>query len=342
MTTEIKDRKNGDTNTLTQAKNFTSSSITNSERGLRTEIQQSASGVVAQVQYVNRLFNTQFTPDLVGWNVANNGAGGFNNNFYRSYPRNGETVVGVNTTNVTTKYYAYFEQDVALPGNNGDTVVSLTWDAKTNTMNNYANLWINFRKADGTDIDKVFKRWDTPVGKGWQTQKWENISVPKDADHIHVSFQTREGTNAYLSRPMLTFTPKAQTYMPGGYHSTSTVLELFDGRFALGIKNNTGKIISGINGDSSGLSIVGKKITISGDTTFLGKNFMDGALIKNASIDSAKIKNLEVDKLTGNTTNFVKSSWDDAYGNKLFINSDNIVFFTNSMRSATKIGRAHV
>ena len=344
LTTEIKDRQNGDTNTLTQAKNFTSSSITKSETGLRTEIQQSASGVVAQVQYVNRLFNTQFTPDLVGWNVANNGAGGFNNNFYRSYLRNGETVVGVNTTNVTTKYYAYFEQDVALPGNNGNTVVSLTWDAKTNTMNNYANLWINFRKADGTDIDKVLKRWDTPVGKGWQTQKWENISVPKDADHIHVSFQTREGTNAYLSRPMLTFTPKAQTYMPGGYHSTSTVLELFDGRFALGIKNNTGKIISGINGDSSGLSIVGKKITISGDTTFLGKNFMDGALIKNASIDSAKIKNLEVDKLTGNTTNFVKSSWDNAYGDKLFINSYNIVFFTNSMRSATTIseGRIHM
>ena len=344
LTTEIKDRKNGDTNTLTQAKNFTSSSITSSEKGLRTEIQQSASGVVAQVQYVNRLFNTQFTPDLVGWNVANNGAGGFNNNFYRSYLRNGETVVGVNTTNVTTKYYAYFEQDVALPGNNGGTVVSLTWDAKTNTMNNYANLWINFRKADGTDIDKVLKRWDTPVGKGWQTQKWENISVPKDADHIHVSFQTREGTNAYLSRPMLTFTPKAQTYMPGGYHSTNTVLELFDGRFALGIKNNTGKIISGINGDSSGLSIVGKKITISGDTTFLGTNFMSGALIKNASIDSAKIKNLEVDKLTGNTTNFVKSSWDNAYGNKLFINSDNIVFFTNSMRSATTLseGRIHM
>ena len=344
LTTEIKDRKNGDTNTLTQAKNFTSSSITKSETGLRTEIQQSADGVVAQVQYVNRLFNTQFTPDLVGWNVANNGAGGFNNNFYRSYLRNGETVVGVDTTNVTTKYYAYFEQDVALPGNNGGTVVSLTWDAKTNTMNNYANLWINFRKADGTDIDKVHKRWDTPVGKGWQTQKWENISVPKDADHIHVSFQTREGTNAYLSRPMLTFTPKAQTYMPGGYHSTSTVLELFDGRFALGIKNNTGKIISGINGDSSGLSIVGKKITISGDTTFLGKNFMDGALIKNASIDGAKIKNLEVDKLTGNTTNFVKSSWDNAYGDKLFINSYNIVFFTNSMRSATTIseGRIHM
>ena len=71
---------------------------------------------------------------------------------------------------------------------------------------------------------------------------------------------------------------------------------------------------------------------------------MSGALIKNASIDSAKIKNLEVDKLTGNTTNFVKSSWDNAYGNKLFINSDNIVFFTNSMRSATTLseGRIHM
>ena len=349
ITDEIKDRKSGDTNTLTQAKNFTSSSITSSERGLRTEIQQSASGVVAQVQYVNRLFNTQFTPDLVGWNVSNNGGGGYKNNFYRSYLNDGNTVVGVNTASVNvdgtkTKFYAYFEQDVALPGNNSGTPVSLSWDSTTNVMKHYANLWIQFKNADGSTIDSVLKRWDSPVGKGWQHHVWENISVPTNAHHIRVSFQVREGANVYLKQPMLTFTPKAQPYMPGGYHSTSTVLELFDGRFALGIKNNTGKIISGINGDSSGLSIVGKKITVSGDTTFLGKNFMDGALIKNASIDSAKIKNLEVDKLTGNTTNFVKSSWDDAYGNKLFINSDNIVFFTNSMRSATTLseGRIHM
>lgn len=41
---------------------------------------------------------------------------------------------------------------------------------------------------------------------------------------------------------------------------------------------------------------------------------MDGAVIKNASIASAKIQNLDVDKLTGKTTEFVKSSWNSAYG----------------------------
>ena len=118
--------------------------------------------------------------------------------------------------------------------------------------------------------------------------------------------------------------------MPGGYHSTSTVLELFDDRFALGIKNNTGNIISGINGDSSGLSIVGKKITVSGDTTFLGNNFMDGAVIKNASISSAKIDSLDVDKLTGNTAQFVSTKWDSQHSN-VTINGDGFHITTNGV-----------
>ena len=344
LTTEIKDRKNGDTNTLTQAKNFTSSSITKSETGLRTEIQQSASGVVAQVRHVNRLFNTQFTPDLQGWSVDSTDG---KHNPYRSYVENkyGATYVGYNNTTVTTKSYSRMWQIVDMPGTiNTWTKVSLSWVAHTNQKDHYTNLWLNFYDSKGTKISETVTDWGSKTLHATEELKWENIDVPEGTKTMRVSFEAREGTNAYLANPMLTFTPKAMPYMPGGYHSTSTVLELFDGRFALGIKNNTGKIISGINGDSSGLSIVGKKITISGDTTFLGKNFMDGALIKNASIDGAKIKNLEVDKLTGNTTNFVKSSWDNAYGDKLFINSYNIVFFTNSMRSATTIseGRIHM
>lgn len=325
ITDEIQDRTTGDKNTLQQSKDYTISQIKSATTGYQSAIEQSAEGIMASVSQVNRLFNTQFTPDLQGWNVANNGAGGFNNNFYRSYVRNGETVVGVNTTNVNVKYYAYLEQDVALPGNNGGTVVSISWDATTNTMNNYANLWIQFKNADGSTISSVNKRWDTPVGKGWQTQKWENVSVPKNAHHIRVSFQTREGTNAYLSRPMLTFTNTAMAYMPGGYHNTDTILQLFKDNWSIGIQDNSGKLISGINGDTSNTRIVGKQITLDGNVTVTGDFYAKGGNFKNlnasnittGTINAAKINviNLDVSSLSGNITNFVKSYWNSAYSN---------------------------
>lgn len=357
ITDEIQDRTTGDKNTLQQSKDYTISQIQSATTGYQSAIEQSAEGIMASVSQVNRLFNTQFTPDLQGWNVANNGAGGFNSNFYRSYLRNGETVVGVNTVNVnvdgnTTKYYAYLEQDVALPGNNGGTVVSISWDATTNTMNNYANLWIQFKNADGSTISSVNKRWDTPVGKGWQTQKWENVSVPKNAHHIRVSFQTREGTNAYLSRPMLTFTNTAMAYMPGGYHNTDTILQLFKDNWAIGIQDNSGKLISGINGDTSNTRIVGKQITLDGNVTVTGDFYAKGGNFKNlnasnittGTINAAKINviNLDVSSLSGNITNFVKSYWDGAYGEEVSIQSDRITFYTNLYRSNTTISEGQI
>lgn len=357
ITDEIQDRTTGDKNTLQQSKDYTISQIQSATTGYQSAIEQSAEGIMASVSQVNRLFNTQFTPDLQGWNIANNGAGGFNSNFYRSYLRNGETVVGVNTVNVnvdgnTTKYYAYLEQDVALPGNNGGTVVSISWDATTNTMNNYANLWIQFKNADGSTISSVNKRWDTPVGKGWQTQKWENVSVPTNAHHIRVSFQTREGTNAYLSRPMLTFTNTAMAYMPGGYHNTDTILQLFKDHWAIGITDNAFNIVSGIVGDTVSLNLISTKITLNGDTTVTGDFYAKGGNFKNlnasnittGTINAAKINviNLDVSSLSGNITNFVKSYWDGAYGEEVSIQSDRITFYTNLYRSNTTISEGQI
>ena len=122
----------------------------------------------------------------------------------------------------------------------------------------------------------------------------------------------------------------------GNKTDESTVLALFNDNFALGIADNTDKIISGINGDSSGLTINGKKLVINADTTFTGSNFMSGALIKdlsvttgkiaNLAVTSAKISELDVDKLSGNITNFVNSYWSDPYNNNLSVNSSAITF----------------
>ncbi|WP_420062880.1 phage tail spike protein [Leuconostoc lactis] len=49
LKTEISDRKTGDSNTLTQAKDFTTSSINNSESGMRSLITQTSDSIIAKV-----------------------------------------------------------------------------------------------------------------------------------------------------------------------------------------------------------------------------------------------------------------------------------------------------
>lgn len=124
-----------------------------------------------------------------------------------------------------------------------------------------------------------------------------------------------------------------------------TVLQLFNDNFAIGIKNNTGNIISGINGDSSGLVIEGKKIVVNGDTTFTGNNFMNAAVIKDGSIGtakignlavtSAKIKDINVDKLTGNVSNFIQSNWNGEY-KSVIIDSTGMSISVPEEKSVTK------
>lgn len=342
FTTEIQDRKDGDTNTLTQANKYTVSQIKDARSGLETEISQSANGIIASVSQVNRLFNTQFTPDLQGWNVTNNGANGKNYNFYRSYVVDGETTVGINVpTDVgddTTKWYSYFEQDVAVPGNNGNTVFSLSWDVRTITNTNYTSLWFIFKDANHNTIDadlNVLKYWNGADDGTWYSKKVENISVPTDAKYIRVSFQCREGTTAYLKRPMLVFRSVAQPYMPGSYMATDTVLRLFKDNWAVGIADNVGLITSGIIGDTKSVNLISDNVTIkSPSTQITGKTWITSAMIKNgaignaqigkAAISSAQIINVDVSKISGNIANFITTNVNTLNANVLYGNTGHL------------------
>lgn len=101
------------------------------------------------------------------------------------------------------------------------------------------------------------------------------------------------------------------------------------------LTDNNGKIISLINQDSSGVQIAGKNIVLNGDTTVTGAfkvsqaNIANGAIgtaqIGDAAITSAKIANLDVSKITGDVTNFVKSGWNNAYGSNVTIDGTGMV-----------------
>lgn len=101
------------------------------------------------------------------------------------------------------------------------------------------------------------------------------------------------------------------------------------------LTDNNGKIISLINQDTSGVQIAGKNIVLNGDTTVTGAfkvsqaNIANGAIgtaqIGDAAITSAKIANLDVSKITGDVTNFVKSGWNNAYGENVTIDGTGMV-----------------
>lgn len=160
--------------------------------------------------------------------------------------------------------------------------------------------------------------------KGWQNFR-EEIDIDDNTNAIYLGYQAVGNVEVYIARPYIGVTELPKNgYIAGPNSNNTTQLSLFYNFFSLGIQSNTGALISGINGDSSGLNIVGKKITVSGDTTFIGKNFMDGAIIKNASIGeaqiadasitNAKISNLDVNKLSGNFSSFIQSNWNGRFG----------------------------
>lgn len=88
----------------------------------------------------------------------------------------------------------------------------------------------------------------------------------------------------------------------------------------INLKVSKGDVLSQINVDADRVLIETNRLVISApSTTFKGTAFIDGAVIQNATMDGAKIKdatigtakiaNLDANKITGNTTSFVRSAW---------------------------------
>lgn len=331
LTDEIEDRKSGDESVVTQTSRLIDQRVESVTEGYESAISQSADTIMASVSSLstpNQLLNTEFNPDLEGWSAtADNGS----NAPYRSYwnTHNQATVVGFNTTTGASHTYSRLAQNIQLASTTGaGNSISLSWSGRAKQLDNYANLWVQFYDASGNRVGGVSTKWVATADGSWNDSKWENISVPDTATSVRISFEAREGTIAYLSHPMLVFgSTIGDAYMPGSYSgmNTSTVLELFKDNWALGITDNAGRIISGINGDKSGTVIQGKKLIVNSDTTFNGNNFMSAAIIKDGSIGtakigdlavtSAKISDLDVHKLTGKVSSFIKSKWDSVYSN---------------------------
>ena len=334
---EIADRESGDSVTLQAGKDFVTSTINSYDTDMQSQISQVSDGIMASVSSTNLIVDSSFVNALANWTVAGDvswqiDTGSMYEGVRVATFNSGDTVFDRKTATLTSAPIYTM--------NLGGTQFYATIDlyAKSFGTSAYFKAEIVQKDSSGSTTKS------TPIGGSFDTgmSGWNNytsdITLDSRTTSLYLQFTQYGGGRVYVSRPYLGSTKlPTGAYMPGTSNDNASTLKLFNDYFAFGIQSNTGAMIAGINGDSSGVNIVGKKITITGDTTFVGKNFMDGALIKNASIGSAqiadasitnaKIASLDVGKISGNVSNFIQSNWNGKYGSTT-ITSDGMAVST--------------
>ncbi|MBZ5980379.1 phage tail protein [Leuconostoc gasicomitatum] len=174
---------------------------------------------------VNQLFNTEFTPDLQGWTLdADKGS----NAPYASFVSYGSRGIGFNTANADANTFASLSQTVILPSTRLSTdVMSLSWRVNTRRMDNYCHILLAWQDDKGTKVaDYTMGNWNDSTLNNYNVLKWENISIPIDAKQVDIRFETREGTNAYIFQPMVSFTDTIGDYVPGNYNNNAALAQV--------------------------------------------------------------------------------------------------------------------
>ena len=336
---EIADRKTGDSNTLQSSKEFTQSSITSAVKGVNSTISQTSNGIIAQISGNNMISNSEFSTDA-DWSSKTG-------NIYLSLSvkdgldgkYNGQVRVTSTTAN---SYQGFYHKLIPIFGGgvySFSAKVHYEADsAQTSGGRALLDIWFVDKDANRISSASVDVKTSNPY---WNVVKSENVTAPDTAVYVQINFlvnSTAIGQKAYFGQVMMNRGSKVLPYAPND--DTNTVLALFKDNWGIGITDNISKITSGVVGNSNSMSLISKNVIIdSPSTQITGTAWINSAMIKDgsigtaqigdASITSAKIIDLDVSRLTGNTTQFIKSNWDSAYGN-VSIDPDSISLSSKS------------
>lgn len=349
LTQEIADRQTGDSNTLQAGKDFTTSQIKNYDTGMQTQISQVSNGILATVATTNLVIDSSLISQLDNWRVGQ-GSGKWYYSGLASYK--GVNSIGFNSTGNAGAYNNLFSQPIDVNSFSGSvlyTSVDLRLLSIGGTSTDYLIVYLLEEDATG----KVTKYNSITGTLRSVVSNWTNyrskITVDPTTKKVYLSYQFRGDGNAYVSRPYVGTTElPAGGYTSGAPSNNTTVLALLKDNWKIGIADNIGLITSGIVGDSNSINLISKNVTIdSPNTQIKGTAWITNAMLGNASVStanigdlavtSAKISELDVNKLSGNITNFIKSYWSNAYQN-LQIDASAIDFTTSSSRTKIENG----
>jgi len=330
---EVKDRTNGDTNTLTSAKNFTTSQITSYDQGIQSQFTQTASGIIAQVNAINMVVNSEFDPIDEGWYTIGTTAGnplGVKEAPGTLTPSFGDwdVVEGSQLITYNSRTWYATEPKQATSGvQYSASIIAGRTGASTQIAFDLRIAWL--------DADKKLIGYATsgnPINTasyvGIKQITLENQTSPANTKFVSLAIAHSgavTGGSDIIGRPMLNRGSKIGTYAPTyGSTYTSTQLALLKDNWSIGISDNTGAIASGIAGDPSAMTVISPRVIIaSPQTQITGTAWIKTAMIADSQIStakigdlavtSAKISNLDVNKITGNVSSFIQSNWNGKY-----------------------------
>lgn len=343
ITKEVADRIAGDNSTVTQLKGLLSSEISSVTKGYKSEMQQTADGVMMSISSTNLVVDSSLQEQRNLWRPVSPTSKTPNDKWYFSVGAKCKNVpgLGINTKGMNGGYSHVSSQLIprsAFIGKQLQVSVDILYRVSGGTANDYLIVYLIQFDKNGKQIPNTAVSITGTLGhtgkvgvkEDWST--WVNyrkeVTPHTDVANVMLMYQMRGDGNAYIARPYVgTDKLPAGAYSEGPTSTNSTTLQLFKDSFALGLKDNTGALISGINGDASGTRIAGKKIVLDGNVTVTGKAWMDGAVMKNGSIGNAQIGNAAINSAKISTIDAGKISFgtlDGLKANIVNINAKNV------------------
>lgn len=274
ITQEIKDRGNGDSNTLQSAKEFTQSSITSSEKGMKSVISQTADGIIAKVDTMNMVTNSEFDPTNVGWYSMSNAIGSGLGSDWNAPTTGGFAdwpIVGGSRLilyNVGTWYTSELRTSSAGKVYSASIIAGRSAvPAQSTALDFKIGFWDSGKKLLGTvSAGNII---DGASYKGMAKYSIESTTAPTGTAYVSVIIAHSGAASDIIGRPMLSSGATAVPYTPTtATTSSSTILSLLKDNWSIGINDNIGNITSGIVGNSSSMSLISKNIALDGNTTF--------------------------------------------------------------------------
>ncbi|MFT9469683.1 hypothetical protein [Leuconostoc pseudomesenteroides] len=319
VTQEISDRKTGDSNSLQSSKDFTTSSITNYDKGIQSQMTQTASGILAQVGSTNLFPNSEFESDYGYESLSGNVKLSLAYKWAVGSNQNG--VVEIKTT--ANSYQGYVAEKISVFGGSTISFSTLLHYENGGFATGQAGVDMRFRDRDGNETGKQI-RYLPQQNDYWTTVLMENIYVPDNSVSLSITLIVNDagaGQYAVFTQPMLVNSSTIKKYTPNTGITDS--LSLLKDNWSIGIADNVGAITSGIVGDTNSISLINKHIildsentTVTGDFYALGGNFKNlnasnvtfGTLNGNqVNITNVNVSNLVGDTITGFNFNINKS-----------------------------------
>ena len=333
LTTEISNRVTGDTNTLTQAKDFTTSSITNYDKGMQSQLTQTSDAILAKIEATNMVVNSEFDPlDGTWYQITAGAPAGATVGTAWNAPQAGsfQDWPVINGSRIITYASANWYTSTLMVASAGKAFSAsiVAGRAPAPTVSTALDFRIAFWDGNRALIGTMSggNIIDGTVYKGVQKYVVENKIAPANTKYVSVVI-AHSSANAtdFISRPSLNVGSTASPYTPTyGTTASSTVLSLLKDNWSIGIADNAGAIASGIAADPSAMAIVSPKVIIDSPqtqitgtawikTAMIGIGQVATAQIGDLAVTSAKISSLDVDKLTGNVSNFIQSNWNGVF-----------------------------